>query len=40
MQDRKRRIKWFSTFQSIEGAHAFFGLWFYHHNQTFSTPLT
>jgi transposase-like protein len=28
----KRRIKWFSTFQSLEGAHAFFGLWFYHHN--------
>ena len=28
----KRRVKWFSTFQSLEGAHAFFGLWFYHHN--------
>lgn len=28
----KRRIKWFSTFQSLEGANAFFGLWFYHHN--------
>ena len=36
----KRRIKWFSTFQSFEGALAFFGLWFYHHNQNFSTPLT
>lgn len=36
----KRRIKWFSTFQSLEGALAFFGLWFYHHNQIFSTPLT
>ncbi|HIH12879.1 TPA: DDE-type integrase/transposase/recombinase [Candidatus Woesearchaeota archaeon] len=28
----KRRIKWFSTFQSWNGALAFFGLWFYHHN--------
>ena len=28
----KRRIKWFSTFQSRKGAEAFFGLWFYHHN--------
>lgn len=28
----KRRIKYFSTFQSLEGANAFFGLWFYHHN--------
>ena len=28
----KRRIKWFSTFQSFNGALAFFGLWFYHHN--------
>ena len=28
----KRRIKWFSTFQSIDGAKAFFQLWFYHHN--------
>jgi len=28
----KRRIKWFSTFQSLQGAEAFFGLWFYHHN--------
>jgi transposase-like protein len=28
----KRRVKWFSTFQSLEGANAFFGLWFYHHN--------
>ena len=28
----KRRIKWFSTFQSLIGATAFFGLWFYHHN--------
>lgn len=39
-REAKHRIKWFSTFQSIEGAHAFFGLWFHHHNQTFSTPLT
>jgi transposase-like protein len=30
----KRRVKWFSTFQSLEGATAFFGLWFYHHNTT------
>ncbi|MBI2145469.1 DDE-type integrase/transposase/recombinase [Candidatus Woesearchaeota archaeon] len=29
----KRRIKWFSTFQSLKGAEAFFGLWFYHYNQ-------
>lgn len=36
----KRRTKWFSTFQSLEGALAFFGLWFHHHNQNFSTPLT
>jgi transposase-like protein len=28
----KRRIKWFSTFQSLKGAQAFFGLWFYHYN--------
>ena len=28
----KRRIKWFSTFQSRKGAEAFFGLWFYHYN--------
>jgi len=30
----KRRIKWFSTFQSLAGAKAFFGLWFYHHNRS------
>lgn len=30
----KRRIKWFSTFQSTKGALAFFGLWFYHYNQS------
>jgi len=36
----KRRIKWFSTFQSLEGALAFFGLWFYHHNQVKSHNLT
>jgi len=29
----KRRLKWFSTFQSLEGAAAFFGLWCYHFNQ-------
>jgi len=33
----KRRLKWFSTFQSLEGALAFFGLWFYHHNLRFLT---
>lgn len=36
----KRRIKWFSTFQSMEGALAFFGLWFYHYNQLKSQDLT
>lgn len=30
----KRRIKWFSTFQSIEGAKTFFSVWFYHFNQS------
>lgn len=29
----KRRFKWFSTFQSLEGANAFFGLFFYHMNK-------
>ena len=29
----KRRIKWFSTFQSQEGANAFLGLFFYHFNK-------
>lgn len=29
----KRRVKWFSTFQSFRGATAFFALWFYHYNQ-------
>jgi len=33
----KRRLKWFSTFQSMNGAQAFFGLWFYHHNLRFLT---
>lgn len=28
----KRRIKWFSTFQSIEGTNFFFSLWFHHWN--------
>lgn len=36
----KRRFKWFSTFQSMKGAMAFFGLWFYHHNQFKSQYLT
>jgi putative transposase len=36
----KRRIKWFSTFQSRKGAQAFFGLWFYHFNQRKSAHIT
>jgi len=32
----KRRIKWFSTFQNLEGAQTFFSLWFHHWNQ--NTP--
>ncbi len=36
----KRRVKWFSTFQSVEGALAFFGLWFYHYNQRNATHVT
>ena len=28
----KRRIKWFGTFQALEGANAFFNLFFYHFN--------
>lgn len=28
----KRRINWFKSFQAIEGAQAFFGLFFYHFN--------
>tara|TARA_Y100000294_G_C8499757_1_gene314326 strand:- start:106 stop:900 length:795 start_codon:yes stop_codon:yes gene_type:complete len=30
----KRRIKWFSTFQSLEGAKTFFSVWFHHINQS------
>ena len=33
----KRRTKWFCTFQSLEGAKAFFSLWFHHWNQTHPT---
>ena len=36
----KRRFKWFGTFHSLKGAEAFFGLWFYHHNQFKSQYLT
>ena len=36
----KRRIKWFSTFQSMKGAKTFFGLWFYHYNLVKSQDLT
>ena len=36
----KRRIKWFSTFQSIKGDKAFFGLWFYHFNQRKSSHIS
>jgi transposase-like protein len=30
----KRRTKWFSTFQSLDGLKAFFNLFFYHYNHT------
>ena len=33
----KRRTKWFSTFQALEGAKAFFSLWFHHWNQRHPT---
>jgi transposase-like protein len=33
----KRRIKWFSTFQALDSAKAFFGLWFYHFNTRYLT---
>jgi len=33
----KRRIKWFSTFQSTEGANNFFSLWFHHWNLRHTT---
>jgi len=33
----KRRIRWFRTFQSLEGARSFFGLWFYHYNLAHDT---
>lgn len=36
----KRRLKWFSTFQSMKGAVAFFGLWFYHFNKRRSAHVT
>jgi putative transposase len=36
----KRRLRWFSTFQSLKGAKAFFGLWFYHLNQRMSAHIT
>jgi len=36
----KWRIKWFSTFQSLKGALAFFWLWFYHLNQRKSAHIT
>jgi putative transposase len=36
----KRRLKWFSTFQSLKGAKAFFSLWFYHYNQRKSRHIT
>ena len=29
----KRRIKWFSTFQSLEGARSFLNLFFHYHNK-------
>jgi len=36
----KRRLKWFSTFQSINGAKAFFGMWFYNFNKRKSAHIT
>lgn len=36
----KRRVKWFSTFQTMRGAKSFFGLWFYHYNQRDSAQST
>jgi putative transposase len=36
----KRRLKWFSTFQSIKGAKAFFGMWFYNFNKRKSAHIT
>lgn len=38
----KRRVKWFCTFQALEGARAFFAMFFYHYNQkkVNSTELT
>ena len=33
----KRRVKWFSTFQALEGARAFFAMFFYHLNRRRST---
>ena len=36
----KRRLKWFSTFQTLSSALAFFGLWFYHYNQLKTPNLT
>jgi transposase-like protein len=31
----KRRFNWFGTFQAVEGANAFFGLFFYHFNKNY-----
>ncbi len=36
----QRRMQWFNTFQSLKGALAFFGLWFYHYNQRKSAHVT
>jgi len=36
----KRRLKWFSTFQSIKGSRAFFGMWFYNFNKRKSAHIT
>jgi len=35
----KRRFKWFGTFQAMEGAKAFFNLFFYHINQNMVNSL-
>ena len=33
----KRRVNWFSTFQSLKCAKVFLSLWFYHHNTQYLT---
>jgi len=40
MEQKKRRIKQFGTFQSIKGAKAFLGRWFYNFNKRKSAHIT